>query len=289
MCLRRAVASFLIGFSKLTGIYRKYCDTCHCFLKFFCITKNDIKDAKIKGEGKIQTVNFPKGIKDSSTSFQLYQIQKIIFYLGKTRSEVDFLLTRWENVWKGRWTFFDGRKLGNGNDSRLLGFSRSPRVPASYRLWLLSFTFLTDVRLLLYQNRLGFVRRVHKKINCDDRLSVSFWYQMSWTIERLVFSHMSILIIGGFRENIFVFWGPTRCLRSIFWNWHNWYSWTFQIYKIVLLKMNHISMSKSEHSTFNYLHTTTFEKSCTNQNDDTNTQDDNDELYKPWIHDFFNF
>ena len=49
MCLRRAVASFLIGFSKLTGIYRKYCDTCHCFLKFFCITKNDIKDAKIKG------------------------------------------------------------------------------------------------------------------------------------------------------------------------------------------------------------------------------------------------
>ena len=95
---------------------------------------------------------FQKGIKDRpfSTSFQLYQIQKIIFYLGKTRNKVDFLLTRWENVWKGRWTFFDGRKLGNGNDSRLLGFSRSPRVPASYRLWLLSFTFLTDVRLPFY-------------------------------------------------------------------------------------------------------------------------------------------
>ena len=46
-------------------------------------------------------------------------------------------------------------------------------------------------------------------------------------------------------------------------------------------------MSKSEHSTFlNYLHTTTFEKSCTNQNDDTNTQNDNDELYKPCFHDF---
>lgn len=57
-------------------------------------------------------------------------------------------------------------------------------------------------------------------------------------------SHMPIFFICVFREDIFVFRGTIRCLRFVFWNWHNryclficLYSWTFVICVIVLLKL----------------------------------------------------
>ena len=120
-------SSFLIGFSK-TGYLQKILWHLSLLLPFFCITKNWHKRRALnKKEGKIQTVNFQReteNIKEERDNFQL--LFRIL------NREDYFLFSSWlfadvagKKVWKGlpSWTFFDGRKLGNGNDSRL-GFTK---------------------------------------------------------------------------------------------------------------------------------------------------------------------
>ena len=75
-------------------------------------------------------------------------------------------------------------------------------------------------------------------------LSVEMFHKSKQRSGLFKVSHMPIFFICVFREDIFVFRGTIRCLRFVFWNWHNryclficLYSWTFVICVIVLLKL----------------------------------------------------
>ena len=76
------------------------------------------------------------------------------------------------------------------------------------------------------------------------RLSVEMFHKSKQRSGLFKVSHMPIFFICVFREDIFVFRGTIRCLRFVFWNWHNryclficLYSWTFVNCVIVLLKL----------------------------------------------------
>ena len=93
------------------------------------------------------------------------------------------------------------------------------------------------------------------------RLSVEMFHKSKQRSGLFKVSHMPIFFICVFREDIFVFRGTIRCLRFVFWNWHNryclficLYSRTFVICVIVLLKLITSQLiSKRENLIFTFI------------------------------------
>ena len=82
------------------------------------------------------------------------------------------------------------------------------------------------------------------------RLSVEMFHKSKQRSGLFKVSHMPIFFICVFREDIFVFRGTIRCLRFVFWNWHNRYCLFICLYIFLDLRnlrncvaeINHISI-----------------------------------------------